>query len=126
MDWYTNQGQGVSQGSLEAKQIRAMFLSMMAIVAIMIACVGFSQHFSFLDRWFVIGVFGCVWVPQVVVNYRYGWGNVPTFRYAFMVTSNLMYMPIYFKWNSSNFMGLKPLPSSDIFWPIIFLVIVVF
>ena len=99
---------------------------MLAIVGVMIACVGFSQHFSFLDRWFVVLMFGGVWVPQVVVNYKYGWGNVPTFRYALMVTINMMYMPLYFKWNTNNFMALKPLPMNDIFWPTIFVFVILF
>jgi magnesium-transporting ATPase (P-type) len=126
MDWYTVQGrQGLSDYQLESKQIKAMFLSVIVILVLIVACVSVSQDFSFLDNNFIIVVFGSVWVPQVIVNFRYGWGDVPTFRYAVAVTVNLLYMPLYFKWNPNNFMHLEPVASSDRFWPLLFFTVII-
>lgn len=67
----------------------------------------FLQKIYFNNFWIFI-LFGNIWVPQIIKNSLNGYKNGPGLPFVICQTLHCVYVPMFFKFSSKNFLFLEP------------------
>jgi len=59
---------------------------------------------------------GCIWLPQILKNARYGNRNTPKLRHAILLQATISWLTIYIKFNATSIFNLQPQDGFSIFY----------